>query len=215
MVQDPVQHRGGKHRISHHLCPVNDLFVGGKDDGTGFIGVADKCEKTIRLSAADRSVANLIMMISWAFLIFLSRKPAARSVSCSVEDLDQAGHLLKTYRIAAVDSLQPQTTGYHSLAEARRPRKDKVSASCPARTVLSRRRAVPEMIPDSSSSGSNSSSAGYLVGNAPRNSCAFVAVHSVLSLRSQEQPGGIPGRRSPADLRFPEDPEAYAPRALR
>ena len=45
MVQDPVQHRGGKHRISHHLCPVNDLFVGGKDDGTGFIGVADKCEK--------------------------------------------------------------------------------------------------------------------------------------------------------------------------
>ena len=60
MVQDPVQHRGGKHRISHHLCPVNDLFVGGKDDGTGFIGVADKCEKTIRVSAADRSVANLL-----------------------------------------------------------------------------------------------------------------------------------------------------------
>ena len=58
MMQDPVQHRSGKYRITHHLSPVNDLFVGGKDDGTGFIGVADKCEKTIRLSAADRSVAN-------------------------------------------------------------------------------------------------------------------------------------------------------------
>ena len=60
MVQDPVQHRGGKHRISHHLCPVNDLFVGGKDDGTGFIGITDKCEKAVGLSAADRCIADLV-----------------------------------------------------------------------------------------------------------------------------------------------------------
>ena len=38
MVQDPVQHRSGKYRITHHLSPVNDLFIGGKNDGTGFIG---------------------------------------------------------------------------------------------------------------------------------------------------------------------------------
>ena len=128
MVQDPVQHRGGKHRISHHLCPVNDLFVGGKDDGTGFIGVADKCEKTIRLSAADRSVANLINDDKLGFLDIFEPETGGALCLCGVEDLDQAGHLLKTYRIAAVDSLQPQTTGDHSLAEARRPRKDKVSA---------------------------------------------------------------------------------------
>ena len=47
MMQDPVQHRSGKYRITHHLSPVNDLFVGGKDDGTGFIGITDKCEKPV------------------------------------------------------------------------------------------------------------------------------------------------------------------------
>ena len=46
-----------------------------------FIGVADKCEKTIRLSAADQSVANLINDDKLGFLDILSRKPAARSVS--------------------------------------------------------------------------------------------------------------------------------------
>ncbi len=81
MVQDPIQHRGGKHRISHHLCPVNDLFVGGKDDGTGFIGVTDKCEKAVCLFAAYRCIADLINDDKLCFLDILSRKPAARSVS--------------------------------------------------------------------------------------------------------------------------------------
>ena len=60
MVQDPVQHCSGKYWIPHHLSPVNDLFVGGKDDGTGFIGVTDKCEKAVCLSAAYRCIADLI-----------------------------------------------------------------------------------------------------------------------------------------------------------
>lgn len=30
MVQDPIQHCSGKYRITHHLGPVNALFVGGK-----------------------------------------------------------------------------------------------------------------------------------------------------------------------------------------
>ena len=45
MVEDPVQHGSCKHWIPHHLCPVNDLLIGGKDDGAGFIGVADKGKK--------------------------------------------------------------------------------------------------------------------------------------------------------------------------
>ena len=60
MVQDPVQHCSGKYWIPHHLSPVNNLFVGGKDDGTGFIGVTDKCEKAVCLSAAYRCIADLI-----------------------------------------------------------------------------------------------------------------------------------------------------------
>ena len=102
MVQDPVQHRGGKHRISHHLCPVNDLFVGGKDDGTGFIGVADKCEKTIRLSAADRSVANLINDDKLGFLDIFEPETGGALCLCGVEDLDQAGHLLKTSAVSRI-----------------------------------------------------------------------------------------------------------------
>ena len=62
MVQDPVQHCSGKYWIPHHLSPVNDLFVGGKDDGTGFIGVTDKCEKAVCLSAAYRCIAVNILV---------------------------------------------------------------------------------------------------------------------------------------------------------
>ena len=55
MVEDPVQHGSCKHWIPHHLCPVNNLLIGGKDDGAGFIGVADKGKKAVRLSTAEMS----------------------------------------------------------------------------------------------------------------------------------------------------------------
>lgn len=60
MVEDPIQHGSCKHWVAHHLCPVNDLLVGGKDDGAGFIGVADKSKKAVRLPTADRCVTDLI-----------------------------------------------------------------------------------------------------------------------------------------------------------
>ena len=60
MVEDPVQHGGCKCWIPHHLCPVNDLLIGGKDDGAGFICVADKGKKAVRLSTADWCVTDLI-----------------------------------------------------------------------------------------------------------------------------------------------------------
>ena len=60
MVENPIQHGSSEKWIPHHLCPVNDLFVGGKDDGTGFIGIADKSKKTVCLAPADWRIANLI-----------------------------------------------------------------------------------------------------------------------------------------------------------
>ena len=105
MVQDPVQHCSGKYRIPHHLSPVNDLFVGGKDDGTGFIGITDKCEKPVCLSAADRCVADLINYDKLRFLDIFEPESGCTLCLCGIKDLDQAGHLLKTYSIAAVDSL--------------------------------------------------------------------------------------------------------------
>ena len=128
MVQDPVQHRSGKYRITHHISPVNDLFVGGKDNGTGFIGITDKCEKPVCLSAADRCITDLINDDKLCFLDIFESESGCTLCFCGVENLNQAGHLLKTYSIAAVDSLQAKTTGNHGLAEARRSRKDKASA---------------------------------------------------------------------------------------
>ena len=55
-----IQHGSYKHKVAHHLCPVNDLLVGGKDDGAGFIGVADKSKKAVRLPTTDRCVTDLI-----------------------------------------------------------------------------------------------------------------------------------------------------------
>lgn len=53
MLEDPIQHGSSEYWITHHLCPVNALFVGGKDDGTGFIGIVDKSKKAVCLSSTD------------------------------------------------------------------------------------------------------------------------------------------------------------------
>ena len=62
-----------------------------------------------------------------ALYAYLIAKHEGGDFILRIEDTDQVRHLFKTYRITAVDSLQAQTAGYHGLAEARRPGKDKVS----------------------------------------------------------------------------------------
>ena len=47
MVKYPVKHGGGKHRVSHHLSPLLNLLVGGKDDGGRLIGVTDESEEAV------------------------------------------------------------------------------------------------------------------------------------------------------------------------
>lgn len=113
MVEDPVQHGSCKHWIPHHLCPVNDLLIGGKDDGAGFIGVADKGKKAVRLSTADWCVTDLINNDKLCLSDIFQAESCSPLSFCSIEDTDQVRHLFKTYRITAVDSLQAQTAGYH------------------------------------------------------------------------------------------------------
>ena len=76
-----------------------------KAGGTGFIGITDKCEKSVCLSAAYRRIANLINDDKLCFLDIFESESGCTLCFCSVENLNQVGHLLKTYSIAAVDSL--------------------------------------------------------------------------------------------------------------
>lgn len=137
MVEDPVQHGSCKHWIPHHLCPVNDLLIGGKDDGAGFIGVADKGKKAVRLSTADWCVTDLINNDKLCLSDIFQAESCSPLSFCSIEDTDQVRHLFKTYRITAVDSLQAQTAGYHGLGRGPEARQRQGFHSCPARIIPS------------------------------------------------------------------------------
>ena len=101
------------------LCSVNNLLVGGKDDGVGFIGVADNGKKAVRLSTADRCVTNLINNNKLCLPDIFQAGSCSPLSFCGIEDANQVCHLFKTYHITAVDSLQSQTAGHHGLAKAR------------------------------------------------------------------------------------------------
>ena len=61
MVEYPVEQCGGKDRIPHHLSPIRYLFVGGKDNGGGLIGIAYKCEEAVGLAPGNRGIAYFIL----------------------------------------------------------------------------------------------------------------------------------------------------------
>ena len=53
-------HGGGKYRIPHHLCPVHNLHVGGKDGRGSLVGDADKGKEPVCLTTTDRGISDLI-----------------------------------------------------------------------------------------------------------------------------------------------------------
>ena len=60
MMKYPIQHGGGQNRITHHLCLLRDLLVGGEDDGGSLVGIANEGEEAVRLCSLYRGISDLI-----------------------------------------------------------------------------------------------------------------------------------------------------------
>ena len=57
-MKDSVQHGCGKNRITHHLGPLGDLLVGGKNDRRRLVRITDEGEEPVSLRSADRCVSD-------------------------------------------------------------------------------------------------------------------------------------------------------------
>ena len=109
MVKYPVKHGGGKHRVSHHLSPLRNLLVGGKDDGGRLIGVTDESEEAVRLRTRYRCVADFVDDNQLRFLQVLQPEAGGTLCVSSVHDTDQVTHLLEADGIACLDGIQSQS----------------------------------------------------------------------------------------------------------
>ncbi len=93
MVKYTVEHGGGEDRVPHHLSPVDDLLVGGKDDGAVLIGIADKGKEPVCLCSGYRGIADLIDDDELS-LAYVLQHEAGRPLDLSgIEDLDEISHL--------------------------------------------------------------------------------------------------------------------------
>ena len=107
MMQYPIKQRCGKHRIPNHLSPVGYLFVGRKDDGGGFVGIADKGKEPVSLTSGDRCVTYLVNDYKLSLLEVFEPETCGTFCFCIIKDLNQVDHLLKADGIATVDSVKP------------------------------------------------------------------------------------------------------------
>ena len=126
MVKDSVQHGCGKNRITHHLGPLGDLLVGGKNDRRRLVRITDEGEEPVGLRSADRCVSDLIDDDQLCLFDVLQPEACTALGISIVEDLHKVGHPLKAYRVAAVDRLHAEAHCQHGLAEPRRARKNDV-----------------------------------------------------------------------------------------
>ena len=126
VVKDSVQHGCGKNRITHHLGPLGDLLVGGKNDRRRLVRITDEGEEPVSLRSADRCVSDLIDDDQLCLFDVLQPEACTALGISIVEDLHKVGHPLKAYRVAAVDRLHAEAHCQHGLAEPRRARKNDV-----------------------------------------------------------------------------------------
>ena len=120
MVKYSVKQCRGKNGITHHLSPVSDLLVGGKDDGRSFISVADEGEETVCLTSADGRVTYFVDDDQLSFFD-VSYPEARRAFRVRVvKEFDQVDHLFKADRVTAVDRVQAKPDGNHRLANTGR-----------------------------------------------------------------------------------------------
>lgn len=99
VVKYPVKQRRGKNGITHHLGPVGDLLVGGKDDGRSLVSVADKGEETVCLASADGRVTYFVDDDQLS--LFDVPYPEARGAFRVrvVKELDKVDHLFPSFAL--------------------------------------------------------------------------------------------------------------------
>jgi len=60
VVHEPVDERGGDHRVTEDLAPLLEGAVGGDDDRAALVAAGDEREQQVRGLALERQVADLV-----------------------------------------------------------------------------------------------------------------------------------------------------------
>ena len=163
MMQDTVQHCCCQKGISHHLSPVDNLLVCREDDRGSFVGIADKGEEPVCLAAGARRISDLID--DEKLSLFQVPEPEVGRTFClsCIKDLYEADHLLKhtVYPLLMAWSPSPVATMvFPSPGGPANTRLPPLSSHESSFSLSS----CACVMPDSSSSGSNSSKGRILGG---------------------------------------------------
>ena len=60
VVQEPIEERGGDHRIAEDLAPLGEAAVGGEDHRAPLVAGVDQLEEQVAAIGDDRQVADLV-----------------------------------------------------------------------------------------------------------------------------------------------------------
>jgi hypothetical protein len=60
VMQEPIEERGGNHRVAEDLAPLGKAPVGGEDHGAPLVASVDQLEEQAAAIGDDRQVADLV-----------------------------------------------------------------------------------------------------------------------------------------------------------
>jgi hypothetical protein len=60
VVDEPVDERGGDHRVAEDFAPGFKAAVAGEDDRAAFVAARDQREEQVRGLALEREIADLV-----------------------------------------------------------------------------------------------------------------------------------------------------------